>query len=688
MMKKVFLTTSHFYVSIFLMLFGIVAIFAQSEQSTLVKIEELKASKDFKQPNEEYINLVLELAKLKVRSNTDSAYVLIKEGYDLSLETGYKAGESTALSTYAYLYFEEGKIEKAYEYNMKALDIANSYKLNKPKLAALNNIGLDYWLQGEDAKALTKFLEALAVATEINDVDRMIGINVNIANLYGLNDDNETALTFLVKARKLSTEQENDEVLAYTLINMASVYAQMGDFEEAERTVDLSLDFFKKQNSIDWMSHAFEQKGSLALKQNKLEEALDYYLKSEKLCDEIDFSYGYTLVYKGLAECYLKMNNIEKAEEYGLKGLAKSTEQQIAESIKESNLILSKVYHLKGQDKLAYKYQSTYLELYEKSSTEKFKKGLGILRSKTKYENEKRQLIENQEKAIAEQKIYVYIAITALAIVSLFLVFLYRTGKLQKKYNKILQQKQDALIMREAQLEESNKTKDKLFSIIAHDLKGPINSFYTLMKMTSNETISKEDYNTFFPQALSDIQGISEMLNNLLIWAKTQMKGTVLDSSNIKVCAIVKKTVSILTPLAKKKEINIINNIPINTISYSDSNHITIIVRNIISNAIKFTNKQGKIIISVIEKDDELQIEVADNGVGMDKETQAMLFQKKHIKSTYGTNNEKGTGLGLSICKDMVESNGGKLWVASEPNKGTSVFFTIPKKQENLKIAS
>ncbi|MEP2238420.1 MAG: ATP-binding protein, partial [Maribacter sp.] len=93
-------------------------------------------------------------------------------------------------------------------------------------------------------------------------------------------------------------------------------------------------------------------------------------------------------------------------------------------------------------------------------------------------------------------------------------------------------------------------------------------------------------------------------------------------------------------------------------------------------------------VISVTEKEDELQIEVADDGVGMDKETQALLFQKKHIKSTYGTSNEKGTGLGLSICKEMVESNGGRLWVASEPNKGTSVFFTIPKELVNLKVAS
>ncbi|QWX85196.1 hypothetical protein H0I23_06045 [Cellulophaga sp. HaHaR_3_176] len=656
---------------------------AQSEKSTLDKIEKLKLTSDFKSENPVYIDLILELAKLKIRTNPDSTEILLKEGYQLSLDTKYRAGESRALSTYGYLYFEKGDTEKAYEYNMNALKIANTYNLSKEKLKAINNMGLDYWLQGDSSSALTKFLEGLAIATEVENVDMMVSININIANLYSDNGDYETSLSFLENAKKLNLEHGNSEILAYMKINMASEYSEIGNYIEAEKMVNESITYFEKDNVIDWLSHGYELKGSILLKQKEYYEALIWYLKSEKLSDEIDFKFGYTLLYSNMAECYLGLEKIDKAEKYALKGLEISKELNIAGGVKDANLVLSKIYYKKGQNKLAYEYQSTYIELHEKSSSEKFKKGLGILRSKMEFENQKKQLIADQEKAIAKQKNYVYIAIAALLVVLLFLILIFRTNKLQKVYTENLQEKQDALIIHEAELNESNNTKDKLFSIIAHDLKGPISSFHSLMKLYLNDSISKEDSDFLFPKALREIQGISDMLNNLLVWAKTQMDGIVLNKDNIDINTIAKDTILLLNPLAQKKEIKIINNIPENTISYSDRDHLDIIIRNLISNSIKFTNLKGEISINAIKKDDEYQIEVTDNGVGMDIETQAKLFDRKKAKSTYGTNNEKGTGLGLSICKDMVESNGGKLWVSSVPNQGTTIYFTVSAQLEN-----
>lgn len=677
-----------FIIYVFILLTCVAYLQGQSEKNTSAKIKELRSRADFKPQDPAYIDLLLKLAKAKIRTDPDSTSILLKEGYDLSLESNYKEGVSTALSTYGYLYFEKGEVEKAHEYNMKALDIANTYNLGKEKLKALNNMGLDFLLQGKVEQALPQFLEALAVAKEINDIDMMVNINVNIANIYSDNEDYETALTFLEIARKLSKENENEEILAYTLLNMATIYSKTDNFSEAQRMVDKSIVFFEEQNSIDWLSHAYEQRGSILLAQNKYTEALDWFLKAKELCDQIDFKYGYTILYNRLAECYLELDSLEEAKKYALKGLEASTDLNIAGSIMESNSILSKTYHALGQDKVAYRYQSTYQELYEKSSTEKFKKGLGILRSKTEFENQKRQLIEDKNKAISKQKNYVYLSISALIIVSFFSLLIYRTNQIQKKYTKNLQEKQDILIRHKAELSESNKTKDKLFSIIAHDLKGPINSFYELMKMSSNESISKDDYDTLFPQALRDIQGISEMLNNLLVWARTQMKGIVLAKENLDVYDIVDEIVSILTPLAQKKEIRIINNVPKNTISFSDENHLKIIIRNLISNAIKFTNPNGRISLGVKDNAGELQLEVSDTGVGMDPETQAMLFEKKPLKPTFGTNNEKGTGLGLSICKEMIENNGGRLWVSSKKNIGTTVYFTVPAaKQKNIAAA-
>lgn len=684
-MVHIIFLNRRFYFYIIFLLISYSNLLAQSEKSALTKIEELRFKPGFKPQNSEYIDLILELAKAQVRTNSDSTSILLKEGYELSLDSKYRAGESRALAIFGYLYFEKGEIKKAYEYNMKALKVANTYNLNREKIKALNNMGLDFWMQGDDALALTQFLEALNVAKEAEDTQMIITLNINIANLYSDNGDYKTSLTFLELAKQINTGLNSQKSSFIILLNMASDYSELGNITKAERSIDESISLLEKQNSIDWLSHAYEEKGSITLMQNNYKEALKWFLKSEKLCDEINFSLGYTMVYNGLAESYLGLQNINFAEKYALKGLEISTQLNISKSIETSKLLLSKIYHEKGNDKKAYIYQNEYIEMNEKGSVEKFKKGLGILRSKMKFENQKKLLIEENNKAIVKHKNYVLLAITALFVVLLFLVLIYRTNKLQKKYTQNLQEKQEILITREVELCDSNKTKDKLFSIVAHDLKGPINSFHSLMQMYSEDTISKEDYDSLFPKALQSIQGISEMLNNLLIWAKTQMIGIELIQENIDINDLVMSTVLLLKPSAQKKEINILNTIPENTISFSDRNHLDIIIRNLISNAIKFTNIKGEITVNVIEKGNKLQLAVADNGVGMDLETQSMLFEKKHMQSTYGTNNEKGTGLGLSICKDMVESNGGKIWVSSKLNKGTTIYFTIPTKLDNEK---
>lgn len=671
------------YFSLILVLISATSLLAQSEKSALTKIEELRAKKDFNRQNSEYIDVLLEIATSNIRSNPDSTSILIKEAYALSLKAKYRIGESRALATYGHLYSEKGEVEKAYEYNMNALHIANTYSLSREKMKALNNMGLDFWLQGDDALALTKFLEALTVAKEAEDTQMNITLNINIASLYSDNGDYKTALTFLEFAKQMNTTFNDEKSSVSILLNMANVYSELENITEAERSVDKSIALLEKQNKIDWLSHAYEQKGQIALMQNNYEEGLKWHLKSEKLCDKINFSLGYTLVYNGLAECYIGLHNIDAAEKYALKGLQISTELNIATSIEVSNLLLSKIYYEKGNENKAYTYQAKYIELYKNGSDKKFKKGLGILRSKMDFENQKKLLIEEQNKAIAKQKNYAFMALAALFVVSLFLVLIYRTNKLQKRYTQNLQEKQEVLITREGQLSDANHTKDKLFSIIAHDLKGPIDSFHSLMKMSSIDAISQEDYNSLFPHALQSIQGISEMLKNLLIWARTQMKGIVLKQENVAINDIVKNAISLLKPLAQKKEISIINRVPENIISFSDRNHLDIIIRNLISNAIKFTNLNGEIDVSMIEKNNELQLEVADNGVGMDLETQFMLFEKKAMNSTFGTSNEKGTGLGLSICKEMVESNGGKIWVSSIQNQGTTIHFTVPTKSEN-----
>ncbi|KJD36114.1 hypothetical protein PW52_05745 [Tamlana sedimentorum] len=673
----------YFSILFFLSFACIDSVYSQTEASILNEIETLQNSTNFSTKNTKYIDLILELAKKKVRTNPDSMVILLKEATKLSKEYNYKVGESIALSTYGYFYFEKGETETAFQYNTKALELAEKYGLNEPKLRALNNMGLDFWIQGEAEKALPMFLEALNVAKTINKIDMIISLNINISNIYSENGDFETAESFLNIARDMSSNIKEEEVLAYTLLNMAQEYSKIGNLKEAEDIVEISTKYFEKENIKDWLSHAYEQKGFIEIKKKNFKNAIHWLKKSEAVCEEIDFKYGKALAYSSLAKSYLGINNLENAKNYGDKALAISKELNIALCIKESHETLYQVYQKLNNYELAYKHQQKYLSLYKKETEEKFKKGLGLLRTKIEFENQKKQLIQEQNKTLTKHKYFNYLTVAALLILLLTLFSIFKTNRLQKKFNKKLKIKQEALLVRESELSELNDTKDKLFSIIAHDLKGPINSLYELIKISIEEPLDKNETKEFFTYVLKETQSLSEMLNNLLIWAKTQMQGLNLKQENVDLNSIIESTISFLKPLADKKEIKIINHFPDNIITFSDKNLLHIVFRNLITNAIKFTKTKGTIELFMEEKLNKLQIEVKDNGIGMSETNLNMLFKNKHIKSTYGTQKEKGTGLGLSICHELILKNGGSIWAKSTQNVGTSFYFTLPKEKVN-----
>lgn len=234
----------------------------------------------------------------------------------------------------------------------------------------------------------------------------------------------------------------------------------------------------------------------------------------------------------------------------------------------------------------------------------------------------------------------------------------------------------------EQKLKELNATKDRLFSIIGHDLRGPIGSFKSLIKLM----ISGYD--------LSDTKGLIgilkviqktanstyDLLENLLEWAKSQQNEIVYAPEEIKLKEFASLTIDLFTELAQNKGIRVIDNIPENTIVYADKNMLMTVFRNLISNAIKFTPNGKQIIITTDKNDTEQIITIKDEGMGISPENLIKLFKNTEHLTTYGTNGEKGSGLGLLLCKDFIEKHNGKIWAESVLGKGSAFKFTLPIK--------
>ena len=242
-----------------------------------------------------------------------------------------------------------------------------------------------------------------------------------------------------------------------------------------------------------------------------------------------------------------------------------------------------------------------------------------------------------------------------------------------------------ALQEREASLRELNATKDKFFSIIAHDLKSPFNSIIGFSSLLARQ-IQEKDFAAIEKYAgiiQNSSQQAMDLLMNLLEWSRSQTGRIVFSPEKIDILDLINQSTELLNASAQQKSIAVLTEIPVNLHVFADKAMIHTILRNLISNAIKFTKAGGEITVSAEQMSNEVVVSVLDNGVGIDKESISKLFRIDQNYTTLGTEKEKGTGLGLLLCKEFIEKHGGKIWVESTPGKGSKFCFTIPTKIPN-----
>ena len=259
--------------------------------------------------------------------------------------------------------------------------------------------------------------------------------------------------------------------------------------------------------------------------------------------------------------------------------------------------------------------------------------------------------------------------------------FLLEEQKLQieKQSEELLSQK-EVLEQMNSELNELNASKDKFFSIIAHDLKNPFNTIIGFSGILKEEIKSgdssavEESANLINTSAIQTLR----LLENLLDWANSQTGKIMFSPVPIKLRELFNDEYTVLNDMAIVKNIQFLSSIPRDLTIRADRNMIKTILRNLISNAIKFTHKNGKVEVKTIVEDQNVEISVSDTGIGMTNETISKLFRIDADISTKGTENEKGTGLGLFLCKEFVEKHGGKIWVESESGKGSIFKFTLP----------
>lgn len=651
-------------------------------------IKEKRKKSDFSTTDTLYINLLNQLGSELRYYNADSLFSLSTEAITYSKELNYKKGHSLALLGLGDYFSDKGDFDQAILHYGNAAMLVDKNSDSKLYLNIQNNLAGEYGYKGDYAVALELYLDGVEMAEKYKNKRMFSILNENIAILYSSQKDYQQALVFYKKVKKVN-EEIGDEILsAETTSNMASLYAEMGELEYAMFNVNSSIAVFEKHKIMDWLAYAYEIKGKTYLKQKKYKWALHWYHQSEMLHKSIDDTRQEINLLNGMAETYFSLEKDSLSQTYATKAFDYSNSINFKEGIKKCAKTLYKIHKNKGHFEAALQYHETFQKVLDTLSRAENQTSLSMLKTKTQYTKQKEEWRLENQKNLAKQRNYVYIAIVILLIFLAVTILIRRSEKIQRKLNTELNVKQNDLEKRENELQEINTTKDKLFSIIGHDLRGPIGAFQGLLQMFKEGEMNQKEFMTFIPKLRNDIDNISFTLNNLLSWGQSQMNGLITAPSSVSINALVNENIRLLSEIAQNKSIQLISRLPENTMAWTDGDQIDIVIRNLISNALKFTPESGIVTVEAIEKNDYWEIAVRDTGIGIEQETKEKIFKANEAVTTYGTNNEKGTGLGLSLCKEMIEKNNGSIWVESIPNKGTSFYFTVTKSQKAYRKAS
>ncbi len=635
-----------------------------------------------------YIHKLINMASGLRYHHTDSVAILAQKTLQLSKELAYTKGKINARILLGAYYSDKGNSDSAFAQLRKARKLAQDTRHTNLEVKSLNYMANEYGFNGQYAHSLKTYLEGIELAKAAGNKPMLSILYENVANVYADQKDFEEALQYYNLVKKINEDLGNEVFSAETNSNLASVYADMEKLDYAMFHVNKSIATFEKEDIPEWLAYAYEIKGKTYLKDGEFKWALYWYKQAELLHKKLHDDRGKINLYNGIAAAYLGQQQDSISLDYAYRSMALSNRINYLEGKQECAKLLYNLSKKNGDLLCALEYHEIFQELSDTLSKNKTKMSLELLKTKTAYESQKEHLITENDKALAKQRRYINLTLFIILIIGLIAYLMFRSRKIHQALNVELNAQKEILEERESQLRENDETKTKLFSIIGHDLRGPIGALQGLLNLYTQGDVSKNEFLDLIPKLRNDIEHISFTLNNLLSWGHTQMNGAITKPGLVALEAIIDDNINLLSEQAAGKSIRISSLLSGNTQSWADANQIDIVVRNLISNAIKFTPDNGMITINAREANSHWEISVRDTGVGMTEEVRKQLFSENTNASTSGTQNEKGTGLGLSLCKEMVEKNQGQIWVESTPRKGSCFFFTLPKAKDKFRKAS
>ena len=631
--------------------------------------------------------------------------------------------EAKGLYYLGLTYYYNDIVDTSMEYLQEAEQLYRSDRNYRDLAKVLSMIGTTYLTTtGDQEKAISYYNEALIHARKYSDHMTMAVVYSQLSNIFRLNGAYQQAIEFIYNSREqyekadftegvawinysiariyttMSLYDEADELFlkgyeiysqlpedistltgqAICLDELAFVHTEMRDLEKAREYNDRAYAIYKRIDNLFGQSNSLKYKAYIQYYSGDSKAALETLERALKLKKEIPDLLGFPGVYHLFGMILRKEGKFRQAIDSLHTGLEYALNNNQKNRIMDLNHQLSLIYVELGQYEKAYDYQCRHVALMDSIYKSKATRGMTQLEALYTLNARQREIDElQQDKLISElrlrrEKTVRNLLLAMLVIIVVFTLIVLKLYINNKKTNIALEKNR-------RKLQELNATKDKFFSIIAHDLKSPFNSIIGFSTMLERYCRAK-DYEKI-EEFSGNIRDVSKqtfnLLENLLDWSRSQTGSIPFNPRNVDIRVAVQNAAELMYSRAKHKDIGF--DIHAQEVKvWADENMLHTVLHNILSNAVKYSGRGSQIHISAGKKEGMLEIVIRDEGIGMDEKTRENIFRIDQSGSRPGTEGEQGTGLGLIISREFIEKHGGSIRVESEPGKGSTFVITIP----------
>ena len=560
-------------------------------------------------------------------------------------------GVARVKNSLALIEIKRGNYNKGLRYSLSAIDVFEQKNLYNELSRAYGNLAEAYFNTNQNDNALDFNLKALRIREQLNDSAGVIISTKNIASLYSVRKEHRKAIEYYEKLLVYLESSKEQHLKAEILPLLGAEYLQFNDFDNATT----------------------------------------YLLSGLKLNRKLKRQKGILKSLNSLSLLNFKLGKIRLAE-YQLDEASKLIENVNDPRLELENLNLRvRIDSTNGNFKTAFNTQRAYQSLKDKLDLENAKP---VFIEEEPIENindanalitpEQSNINPDQNQKYKRTKLYAYILVILLAIMLILFIMLFikhkkdhvQTSNMRDQF-KTVTLENASLLEQTQHLEEMNQVKDRLFSIVSHDLKDSITGVKAFLDLLKEDSISREEFNELIPELSDNADNAAALLMNLLNWSKSQMQNLDPKPETFNIQEVFAEKMHLIEKKVEQKRIILLDE-SIKQLVYADRSMIEIVIQNLLANAVKFSRVGDVITVSNRDRNGKILICIEDTGVGISKENQAKLFKNGGF-TTRGTGHEKGTGLGLSICKQLVELNQGTIRVESEPNLGSKFYVELPK---------